>query len=68
MQSPIRVSVFVDWNSQLRAVDALGRLAEEERAREALRRLGAAVSRILVQEGPLERFRLDLRLSWPSRK
>lgn len=61
-KAAIRVGAFVDWNSQLRAADALGISSEEERARKALRRLGATVSRTLVQEAPLERFRLELRL------
>jgi len=59
---PIRTGVFVDWNSQLRAVSAVPDLAPIEIARQALRRVGASVSKTLVAEAPNNRFRVDLRL------
>ena len=59
---PIRTGVFVDWNSQLRAIPQAVRMSPAEIAREALRRVGHSVSRLLVAEGPNERFRVDLRL------
>lgn len=59
---PIHVTAFIDWNSQLRAVQASNTLSPTERAREALRRVGHTVTRIITEEDPLGRFRLFVRL------
>lgn len=58
----IRTGVFVDWNSQLRAVSAGPDSDPVETARQALRRVGSSVSKILVAEAPSDRFRVDLRV------
>lgn len=58
---PIRVTAFVDWNSQLRAVDQQVDRDFSDQARAALRRLGANLSRIIAREEVSARFRLSLR-------
>jgi hypothetical protein len=61
-RSLIQVAAFIDWNSQLRSVGYPDEINPADRAREALRRLGASVSRILAAEDQMARFRLNLRL------
>ncbi len=58
----IRIGVFVDWNSQLRAVALPASTPPQELARAALRHVGNSVSKMLSTEAPNNRFRLELRL------
>jgi hypothetical protein len=58
----VRVTAFVDWNSQLRSTELPEDVSPNERARAALRRLGGSVSRLLVAQDSVSRFRLAVRL------
>ena len=58
---PITVTAFVDWNSQMHnaKVDALDPV---ERAKQALRKTGQAIRKVLAGEEPARRFEVGLRL------
>ena len=58
----VRVTAFVDWNSQLQSVNLPNNDSPIDRAREAMRRLGSSVSNLLARQDQTSRFRLALRL------
>lgn len=60
-RAPVRACVFVDWNSQLHAVRKEEEDETAEAARDALRRVGDKVTKLLLSNSAA-RFRVELRL------
>ena len=68
MQSLIRVTAFVDWNTQIRSVDAAEVERPHVRAGRALRRTVRVIGKVLAERNPSARFRVGLRVYHGWRK